>query len=139
MVAPSYRLLEHTADLGFEVEAGSREELFAAAVLALADVVTPIAALDPRERREIAGAGEDDVGLLHALLEEALFLFETEAFLPARARVRFEDGRALAVLEGERIDLEARRVDRVVKAVTYHGLAIERREGKLLARVILDL
>jgi SHS2 domain-containing protein len=134
----NYRLLDHTADLGFEVEAPSRDALFERAVLALADVIAPIAALDAKVAREIAVEGDDDVRRLHALLVEELFLFETEKLLPCRAWVKIDGDRVAATLFSAVLD-RRHPIERVVKAVTYHAMEVERAGDAWRARVILDL
>jgi SHS2 domain-containing protein len=139
MARPEYLLLDHTADLGFEVAGPDFTGLCERAVLALADVITPVADLGLSASRTVRREGADDVARLHALLDETLFLFDTERFLPARARVRLEGDAVVAELEGEIVDPDVRPIDRVVKAVTYHEMAVERRGEGLVARVILDL
>jgi SHS2 domain-containing protein len=135
----AYRLLDHTADLGFECEGKTLAELFANAVLALASVITPIEPLAAGETVEIEVRGADDVARLHALLDEVLFRFETKGFLPKEAAVKLEGETARASLRGQTVDLATHPIERVVKAVTYHGLAVERKKKGFLARVILDL
>jgi SHS2 domain-containing protein len=135
----AYRLLDHTADLGFECEAASREALFETAALALADIMARTDALGAKESVSIRVQGRDDVARLHALLDEVLFQFEKSAFLPREASVRFEGDSVLATLRGEKVDLATFPIERVVKAVTYHELEVEERDGLFSARVILDL
>lgn len=135
----SYRLLDHTADLGFRCEAPTREELFAGCAQALADVMVRTAALDARESVQVSVKAPDDPARLRAFLEETLFLFESRGFLVKDATVRFEGDEVHAELRGQSIDLATHAIERVVKAVTYHGLAITRTRKGLRAQVILDL
>lgn len=136
----AYRLLDHTADLGFQCEGETLERLFENAALALADIIARIEPLRAAEEREVRAAGHDDAARLRALLDEVLFHFETKGFLPKEAKVRFEGETAIATLRGQTVDLATHPIDRVVKAITYHGLEVdEREEGGFEARVILDL
>jgi SHS2 domain-containing protein len=136
----AYRLLDHTADLGFECEARTLEALFSGAILALADIIAHIEPLTPAESVEIEAHGADDAARLRALLDEVLFQFETKAFLPKEAKVRLEGDHARATLLGQKVDLTTHPIERVVKAVTYHGLSVEKTKKKgFSARVILDL
>ena len=134
-----YRLLDHTADLGFECEAASREELFETAAVALADIIARVDALSASETREVRAKGEDDVARLRAFLDEVLFQFDTKGFLPREAKVSFDERGVKAVLRGQTIDLATHPIERVVKAVTYHGLEVEEHGSGFRARVILDL
>jgi SHS2 domain-containing protein len=137
-MARHYRLLDHTADLGFRCEGKTREDLFAHAALALDDIIAT-ADHEPTETRELDATGADDQALLRALLDEVLFSFERDGFLAKEAKVAFEDGRVHATLRGRRVDLATHPIDRVVKAVTYHGLEVERTKKGWRATVILDL
>jgi SHS2 domain-containing protein len=135
-----YRLLEHTADLGFACEARTLEELFETAALALADIIAHLDARAVDEHRELRIQGSDDPSRLRAFLDEVLFHFEKSRFLPTQASVRFEpDGAVLATLQGSCIDLSTQAIERVVKAVTYHGLQVKRTRRGFQAEVILDL
>ena len=139
MATPKYRLIDHTADLGFETEGRTLPELFEHSALALADIIARIEPLEAREKREVRVQGHDDAARLRAFLDEVLFQFETKGFLPRKARVVIDDDVVKGVLEGESVDLATYPIERVVKAVTYHGLLVEKRKKGFWARVILDL
>jgi SHS2 domain-containing protein len=90
-------------------------------------------------------------------LNELLFLFETERLLVARAAVSLDapaavsldapaavslDRRAVSLragVHGERHDPARHGLKVLVKAVTYHGLAIERAAEGYVATVIFDI
>jgi SHS2 domain-containing protein len=135
----AYRLLDHTADLGFECEAADLESLFATAAVALADIMVRVEPLSVNETLEVSVPGADDVARLRAFLDDVLFHFETKGFLPKEASVRFEGEVVKGTLRGQRVDLSTHPVERVVKAVTYHGLEVEETDDGFRARVILDL
>lgn len=135
-----YELLEHTADTGFRVRAASLEELFARAAEALVSIAVDTARAEARERRSVACRGEAVEELLVNWLNEVLWLLEGERFVA----VRFEDvslagGAAAGTAWGE-----AREDDRhppriVVKAATYHQLAVRAHNGGWEAEVFLDI
>ncbi len=139
MATPKYRLIDHTADLGFETEGKTLPDLFERAALALADIIARIEPLEAREKREVRVQGHDDAARLRAFLDEVLFQFETKGFLPRSAKVTIEGEVVAGVLEGETVNLATYPIERVVKAVTYHGLEVEKRKKGFWARVILDL
>ena len=135
-----YDVIDQTSDLGFECRGKTLEALFATAILALADLITRIEPLSTNETRVVTASGTDDALRLRAILEETLYLFEKEGFLPKEAEVVFEkDGVVRATLRGQRVDLATYPIDRVVKAVTYHQLSVTKKRGTYRARVILDL
>jgi len=138
-------VLDHTADVGVEIRAPSRDALFAEALTAFTDIVTPLAGVgEVIERRFELTAGEAPE-LLVAWLEELLFDFEVEELLFSRAEVRVHDepGGGLhleAVAHGEPYDPDRHPVKVLVKGVTFHHLeARQQTDGGWLGRVIFDI
>ncbi len=135
-----YELLEHTADTGFRVRAGSLEELFARAAEALVSIAVDTASADARERRTLECAGEPVEELLVNWLSEVLWLLEGDRFVPARfEELSVTEGAARGAVWGEPRDDERHPPRIVVKAVTYHQLAIRAHNGGWEAEVFLDI
>lgn len=137
---PDYRIVATTADIGFEVTAPGRAELFADALLALEDMMVGWASLEPREARTLDVEGIDDGDRMVALLSRALYLLEVDgmAFCEARAVLVSED-RVVVEARGERFDPERHALELAVKAVTYHELDVGPTEGGWRARIIVDI
>ncbi|HSM50839.1 MAG TPA: archease [Thermoanaerobaculia bacterium] len=137
-----YRFLDHTGDVGFELEAASLAGLLAEAVAAFACTLTDPERLGEGEERELEATAAAPDLLLHALLEELLFLFERHGFLARTGEVEVERNGALrlrARLRGERWDPDRTPLKLLVKGVTYHRLAVEEGEGVVRGRVVLDI
>ncbi len=144
-----YDLVEHAADIGFEVVAPSLEALFARAALALHDVIADTARARPELERALAVEGYDLGDALVRWLEEALFAFEVERLLFAEVAVERAEwdpaagGRAAVrgAARGERFDPLRHELRRPIKAVTYHDLFVGPAGAGpgVRARVILDL
>jgi SHS2 domain-containing protein len=129
-----YRWIEHTAEVELHVEAETREQVFAEALAAFAELVSRE---DEGERaeHEVAAEAQDDATLLAEWLGELVFLAETEDFVPEQlARIELADGRLTALVSGRR-----GRPAHLVKAVTYHGLELGSSEGVWRAKVVLDV
>ncbi|MEW6219968.1 MAG: archease [Thermodesulfobacteriota bacterium] len=140
MAAPSYRLLEHPADLGFEVQAPSLSGLFAAAAAAFLDILWDPAGIAPREHLAIEVSGEDLPELLVAFLGEILFLAEARGFGFCRIAVgELAGGRLAGQAWGEPWDPQRHQSRTVVKAVTYHQIFVGQEGEAWRARVFLDL
>jgi protein archease len=138
--APFVHEIAHTADVGFVVEAPSRTGCFERAALALAGVIADTGTVVPRDRRELGVAAGDAEGQLQALLHEVLLLAQLHAFLVSAAEVSEAPGGGLrAVVAGEPYDPARHRLHGEVKAVTWHGLAVEPTGDGWRARVILDV
>jgi SHS2 domain-containing protein len=136
-----YRILDHTADIAVLVRAPTLASLYDAATRALFDVILDARAIEPREavRVEIADAADRE-DLLLRYLSELLFLHDARDWLFRGARVEaIGDRSVVAEPIGERFDSARHRIERQVKAVTYHALLVsEDREG-WSARFVLDL
>jgi SHS2 domain-containing protein len=135
----SYRLLEHTADMGIEVFGESLVDLFVEAGRGLREMISTEAKTQGREERAIEVAGEDEGELLVNWLNEILFLFET-GFFPVDFTVSaIEGGRVRGSVSGEPFDPERHPVEREVKAVTYHQLNVEQTDEGWKVTVFVDL
>src|SRR5262249_1144683 len=97
--------IPHTADVGFEVDAPALPQLFERAGLALAGLMADVAAVEPRERVQVALAADGLVELLHDWLHVLLVRVQSEGFLPCELDVSaLDDRRLAATLAGERLD-----------------------------------
>ena len=129
-----YRWVEHTAELELRIDAPTQEALFADALDAFAELVGDEAGGEPA-RHEVAVAADDAAVRLADWLEELVFLAETENFVPeALAAVDLRGSELRAVVDGRR-----GRPSHLVKAVTYHGLAVEEGADGWHASVVLDV
>ncbi|MCU0722726.1 MAG: archease [Planctomycetes bacterium] len=144
---PDYRLFDHTADVGIEWEAGSLPELFEKGAAALADLVAgPEGASGATAGGTVAIEALDLPDLLVVFLQELRFRFETRGELLGAVRVeRLDPGSgggaaSLVVRASGRVFDPARdRASTVIKAVTYHRLAVEPAPGGgWTARVLFD-
>lgn len=164
----TWRHVAHTADVGIEVEAGTREELFSAAAEALtALLVEPAeggadAGGGPGKAPEGADAGAgsaaapvthggaavevpvrlppaDDASLLRDWLAEVLVAFDVNGVVGRGFPVALGPDGLRGAVVGERFDPERHRLGLEVKAVTYHDLEVEETPGGWRARVLLDV
>jgi SHS2 domain-containing protein len=136
---PLYRELEHTGDLGIEVIAPTRSELFRRAALALAALLVEPSNVEGAESRIVEITAGDDIDLMHDLLTELLQLFAAEGFIWHDAAVE-EQGRTLhVILEGESFDPSCHTSLGEIKAVTYHQLTVENISNEWCARIIFDV
>jgi SHS2 domain-containing protein len=115
-------------------------DALAEAIRGTAAVTFDLHRIRPRQTRDVAAAGASDAGrLLVALLDEVLYLVETEGFVPVRAEVTLAAGTARARLTGDVFDpARHRRAGPQVKGITYHGLQIHAGPPARV-RLILDI
>ena len=72
-------------------------------------------------------------------LNELLYLWDTEKFIPRTFSVVMEGGRLEADITGETFDPDKHSVYKEVKAVTYHKFTIQQEGDLLKATVFLDI
>ncbi|WP_165243676.1 archease [Paludisphaera soli] len=135
-------VFEHTADLGLRVFADDLADLFRSAAEGLFDVVTADrSTIETRAEETVALTSDSPERLLVDWLNELIFRVETRHALYGRFDVIVApDGLSLtAAIAGEPINPDRHELDHEVKAATYHGLILERRDDGWFAEVIVDI
>jgi SHS2 domain-containing protein len=135
-----FRVLEHTADVGFEAWGATREEVFSNAARALEDLMVDLASIESRREVPIEVEGEDAPSLLVNWLSQILYLFDAEGWVFRDFDIRRLEDRSLeAVARGEPFDRARHAVKLQVKAITYHQLALGQTAEGWRARVYVDI
>ena len=136
----AFREIEHTADLGIEVEAENLPQLFSAAGEALFGLIVDPTGVEPREEILVSAKSEGWEELLHAWLCELLAQFNLKGFVGKKCEANIvEPGLVEASVKGESLDLKRHRFYTETKGVNYHGLKVWEENGKWHARVIFDV
>lgn len=140
MTEPLFREIEHTADLGIEVEADTPQELFRRAGLALFSLMVSLEHVETREEREQAVRADGWEALLHEWLSSLLHQFLQDGFIAASITIdEIDSTRVRARLAGEKLDYDRHAFETEIKAVTYHQLMVKQEGGRWRARVIFDV
>ncbi len=140
----TFRIVEHTADKGLEVEADTLPELFATAARGLFHLMTDPDRYPPTEQTEIEIRAPDRAMLMVRWLNELVYQFEVYHRLFARFEVEIEessDGWRLQARAGyQPITPETLEWDGApVKSVTYHGLILQQQDGRWFLRFYVDV
>jgi SHS2 domain-containing protein len=132
-----YKVIDHEADIGFEVYGRALEELFTNAAHAVFSLIVDTGTVKPRigKRLEVKGNGE----LLIVFLNELLYLFDAEGFIPKDLSLKIESGRVTGNIAGELFDPLRHTIKKEVKAVTYHKFSIRKEGDMFKGRFILDI
>ncbi len=130
-----YREIEHTADWELEVWAPALEALFilaAQGMMALSGIqLKP----GPRLEKHIELQSADNESLLVAFLSEVLYLAEQDHLGFDHFKVKINHQRLTAQLSGAPIQS----IEKEIKAVTFHRLAILMDEDGLRTRLVFDV
>jgi SHS2 domain-containing protein len=135
-----YEFFEHTADLGLRIRCGDLGGLFGQAAHALSSVIVAnLDAVQPLREVTYQIQGDRYDELLHDWLAEVLYTFHVDRLLLAQFDVQVQDTGLTATARGEPIDPGRHQIHTEVKAITYHGLRVERNGNGWLAEVIIDI
>ncbi len=139
-----YRTVEHTADVGLEIESESAQALFAEAAEAFRALTAGATEGAPvAHHHEMTLTAPDLAGLLVVWLNELLFLWDARGHavrqIAALTITTAPTPRLEAVVALDFVPAGAGLGDDI-KGVTYHDLRLERRaDGVFFARILFDV
>jgi SHS2 domain-containing protein len=135
-----YETFEHTADVGLRARAADLNTLFAEAARAMFSVMAgSLDAVQPQEEVSIILEPDEPDALLRTWLSELLYAFHVRKLLFADFTVAVNETGLRGTARGEPIDPARHQLDVEVKAVTWHGLKVEKMGDGWLAEVIVDI
>ncbi len=135
-----YEVIDHPADLGLRVFGETREELFINAARAMFDRIADLDGVGDTTRRSVTVEAENPEELLVRFLSELLYLFTSQELLLSKFKIIRMDAQHLeAEARGEKFSPSRQQLKTEIKAVTYHGLRIDREETGWKAEVIFDV
>lgn len=135
-----FRFLDHTGDLAIRLWGDDPADLLRSGGIALFRVIAGDVPIHEVHTRRVTARGADLEELLVGWMNRLLLLYSVDGLLLSR----FDpspprSGRVQGIVKGESHDPRQHGALREVKAVTYHGLQVERQAGRLTATVVLDL
>ncbi len=135
----SYQILDHTADVGIVACGNTMAEALAFLAEGMFALIADPETIEVSDSWEFYVSSADEEALAVDWLNELLYRYEVDGFLPKEFRICVEEGgKALtARCSGEKVD-PLKRVFTKVKAATYHGLEVSHdREWRI--QVVLDV
>jgi len=140
MTEPYFHEIEHTADVGVEVEADTTADLFCCAGRALLSLMVNLEHVQPQEERFVAVQAEGWEDLFHDWLSRLLREFLQDGFIAAEITIdKIASTHLNARVLGEKLDYDRHEFETEIKAVTYHQLVVTQENGRWRARVIFDV
>jgi SHS2 domain-containing protein len=133
-------ILEHTADIGLRVTASTPEAAFIAAAEGMFDIMVNREGIGSSETLAVNAEADAYDILLVAWLEELLYHYEIEGFVPRMFATReLTPQRIQSELTGDRLDAAIHETGVQIKAVTYHQLRAEATDQGFHIQVIFDI
>ena len=139
-----FEFLEHTADAYVAAYGKDLAEAFESAAVAMFDVMTNVAKVNPAVEDRVEVAAEDEYALLYSWLEALLVKSEVNRMLFSKFKIlgldkTSEGFRLQARIWGEKFD-PSKHLQKVgVKAVTYHRMEIVKGPDRVTLKFILDI
>ncbi|OGC00619.1 hypothetical protein A2V82_01825 [candidate division KSB1 bacterium RBG_16_48_16] len=134
------RFIDHTGDIGIQLEADSPEEIFELSAQTMFEIICPSAKARPLRQYRIDIKEDDLEQLWVSWLSHLNVLFQTEQFLLAAIdSIKIENNSLQAVVNGDCVDPVKHRVELEIKAVTYHKMYIRHDNNRWRAQVIFDI
>jgi len=135
-----FKILDHPADIGIEVYGVTLAELFQNAAVALMSIIIDLKTVGSKESKLVEISASDREQLLVKWLSEILYLYDGQGFVSNQFKVKqIDDTSLLAEVKGEYYSEGKHKTKIDVKAVTYHQLKIEEKEGAKIATVYFDI
>ena len=142
-----FEILEHTADIGIAAYGKTKREVFINIARGMFEIIAggnKISKENPRENfyDKIKLEADDLEGLLFAWLNELLYISETRLVILNKFQINeLSDFQIEAEVEGIKINPPSVKIEKEIKATTYHCLEIKKDEesGLWMAQVIFDI
>lgn len=126
------------ADMGMEVEGENLTQLFSNAAQGMFNLIASSHKFTPKEEFEIEITGENWEELLFKWLGELLFYYDAYKIFLVEFQVKeITPYKLRASVRGEKI--KNKKVEREIKAVTYHNLEITQKNNSWKVKVLFDL
>jgi len=134
-----YQILDHTADVMFEVYGKSLNELFKNAAIATFDVMVKRSSITPKIKKEINLTNKDPEKLLFEFIEELIYLKDAEYLVFKNFKIKLKDNFLKAIVEGEKINPKKHKLLLDVKAITLHKYKLSKTKTGYKAVILLDI
>lgn len=136
-----YEIIDHTADIGIRVKGSSQEELFLHAAEAMFDILASSKKqLIPSIPYPVAVEGEGLDQLMVKWLQELHLAFDMRRLVLTHFWIdEISESRIIGGGKGLKFDDTRHRAGTQIKAVTYHQLRVEEKDGEWVAEVIFDI
>ena len=138
-----FEILEHTADIGMAVYGKSKREVFINAARGMFEIIAgETKNLKENFYDKIKLEADNLEGLLFAWLNELLYISETKLVILSKLKIKeLSDFQVKAEVRGMKINPPSVKIEKEIKAVTYHRLEIKKDEksGLWRAQVIFDI
>ena len=126
---------EYTADAGYKIIADSYEDLLNGCIDSFLETICDKNTINCVIKKEINLAGNSDLEKIYNFLNDLIYLYEVENFLPRKCKL---DGNKI-ILFGEEVDVKKHRIYSHIKAITKHDLKLDHKDEIYILTVLYDV
>lgn len=137
-----HKFLDHTADVGFKMEASSLNELFEGAAILTFEVMADLKKVSPKLTKKISLENKSIDKLLFDFIEELIYLKDAEYMLYSKFNIKIDCKDTItlnAEIRGEKINPKKHELKVDVKAITLHHFYVKKIKNNWKAEIILDI
>jgi len=136
----AFGYLEHTADKGVIGYGDTLEAALENTAYGMFSLMAELPRYTATEERPVEVSGGDDISVLKAWLEELVFIFEVDRFLPVEFHVvELTNGKLRGRIRGRPFGPDIEWLGPQVKAVTYHEMKVEKIDDRYRVQAIVDV
>ncbi|MFQ5962802.1 MAG: archease [Candidatus Scalinduaceae bacterium] len=131
-----------TADVAIESRGDTLEELFRASAMATFETMVDTKGVQSKTKKEIHLENQEIDKLLFDWLAEIIYLKDSEYMVFSKFDIEIKKNSNYllnAIIFGEEIKQSKHELRCDVKAITYHLFDVSKKEGKWIARFVLDI
>lgn len=141
---PSYKYLEHTADVLFVAKAENLNELFEQSALAVEETMVEIKKVEKKKKKLIREKHKNIEGLLFAFLSDLIYYKDAEQLIFSKFEVKIkckdsEGYTLICTAFGEKINPEKHQPKVDIKAITLHLFEVKKIAQGWWAKVLVDI
>jgi SHS2 domain-containing protein len=135
-----YKVINHTADIAVVVYGEQLSDIYLNSAYALFDLITELDKVKAKGRKSFNIEGLDNEDLLVRWLNELIYCFSTEGWLPKEVKIIKLDAQYLeAETRGENFNPIKHTLKNEIKAATYHDIKIEKRGSLYQVQIVFDV
>jgi SHS2 domain-containing protein len=135
----TYRVIDHTADVGIAVFGADARALFTHAAMAMFDLILDVAGEKPALSGVVRTSGDDWADLMVNWLRELLYVWAGKGQVVRSVDIdHIGKFHVSAGIAAEPFDSRRHRVNMEIKAVTYHQIDVRRTRDGWTAMIIFD-
>ena len=134
-----FKFIEHPADIEITASGGAFTEALKYAIYGMVEVIADREKIMKKTKREIEIDENDLSNIVFKTLDEILYLFDTEGFLPKEVNITKNKDKYKIEMKGMLITGEEDFLRTEIKAVTYHNLHIKQEKDGWKINVLFDI